>query len=389
MKKSFMKIGALSAAVAVMLTSGVLGFTDKAVKASEVEMKDSKQIVKEMGIGWDLGNSLDATASWLPIDADPSEFETAWGNPVTTKEMIDKIKEGGFKTVRIPITWGQHMAAAPDYTIDSKWMDRVQEVVDYCIDDGLYAIINVHHDSDWCVPTYEKEPEVTPKLQSLWTQVATRFKGYNDHLVFETLNEPRLIGTPYEWNGGTEESRDVVNKYNKVALDAIRATGGNNDERSVMIPPYAAASWGAPMSDLAIPDDDHIIVSLHAYSPYTFAMDASGTDKWGTDADRASLDAELDSFYNAFVAKGIPVVIGEFGSINKDNIDSRKALAAHFVSGARKRGMACIWWDNNVSAPAKQGETFGIFNRTTYTWEFPELHNALINSYNNTKSLYE
>lgn len=175
----------------------------------------------------------------------------------------------------------------------------------------------------------------------------------------------------------------MVNRLNKVALNAIRSTGGNNSNRSVMIPTYAASGMSLTINYLEIPDDDNIIVSLHAYTPYTFAMDVSGTDYWGSSSDIQALNDEFDSYYNTFVAKGIPVVIGEFGSINKNNTTSRSNLAYSIVSAAKKIGISCIWWDNN-SIIVWQGETFGLLNRSTLTWEFPEIVGALINGYNNT-----
>lgn len=331
-----------------------------------------------MGIGWNLGNTLDCTGSWIN-SKDPSAYETAWGNPVTTKAMIDKIKEGGFKTVRIPVSWGEHMGEAPEYKVDEAWLNRVKEIVDYCIDNGLYAIVNVHHDSEWCYPSYEKEEEASRRLEKLWTQIATVFKDYDDHLVFETLNEPRELNTSYEWIGGSDEGRDVVNHYNEVALKAIRATGDNNVDRSVMIPTYAASGSSTAINSLKIPEDKHIIVSLHAYSPYFFAMDTSAqsTDFWGTAQDKANLANELAYYGSAFGET--PVVIGEFGSINKENTSSRKALASYYVTCARQNKMACIWWDNNASKVGS--ENFGLFDRANLNWYFPEIHNALVNAY--------
>lgn len=382
-KKSFFKLTTVITAMSLLLTTGILTSTSKEVYASE--MKSSKEIVNDMGVGWNLGNTFDSLNTNLSINASPESFETAWGNPVTSKSLIDKIKNSGFKTIRIPVSWGQHMEGAPNYTINSSWLNRIKEVVDYAINDGLYVIINVHHDSDWCIPTYAKEAEVTPKLQSLWTQVATKFKNYDDHLIFETLNEPRLVNTQYEWNGGTSESRDVVNKYNAAALKAIRATGGNNSSRSVMIPTYAASGMDTTINDMVVPNDKNIIVSLHAYSPYFFAMDINGTNTWGSNSDKASLDSELDKYYNKFVANGTPVVIGEFGSINKNNLDSRVKLAKYFVSAAKKRTMPCIWWDNNY-ADANKSETFGLLNRSSLTWYFEDIQKALISGYNGETS---
>ncbi|CDM69884.1 putative Endoglucanase A [Clostridium bornimense] len=376
-KKRILKMAAVCTTMVMMLSGGAL--MGNGEKAQAAQMKTAKEVVKDMGVGWNLGNSLDSTGTWLGNNGDPTSYETAWGNPKTTKAMINKIKEAGFKTVRIPVSWGQHMGSASSYTVDEAWMDRVQEVVDYCIDNDLYVVLNTHHD-DWIVPTYSSQSEVEPKLEKLWTQIATRFKSYDDKLIFETLNEPRVQGSAEEWNGGTTETRTVINSYNKVALEAIRSTGGNNAKRAVMMPTNAATGLEVALNDLVLPDDDNLIVSIHAYSPYNFAMNASGTSSWNSSTDKAELEAEFDRYYNKFVAKGIPVVIGEFGSINKGNDSDRVQHAKDFIEVATTRNIPCIWWDNNYSK-VNEGETFGIFNRNDLTWYHEDIQKALISTY--------
>ena len=356
--------------------------------ASEIPMKSSTKIVDEMGLGWNLGNTLDSYSDWVN-SSDPKEHEKSWGNPVTTKEMINKVKEGGFKTIRIPVTWAKHIGDAPEYTIDSAWMDRVQEVVDYAIDNNMYVILNTHHDSDWIIPSYEKEAEITDKIEKLWSQIADRFKDYDDHLILETFNEIREKGSPYEWNGGTEEGRDVLNHYNAAAVKTIRESGGNNDERSIIVQTYAASGSNKAIDGFVLPDSKNLIVSLHSYSPYNFAMNAYDqwqTDKWGSDADKENLKNELQYYYDSFVAKGVPLVMGEMGSTNKNNTDDRKELAKYYIQYAKERHIPCIWWDNGLHGEG--GENFGLFDRNNLNWYFPEIHNALVNSYNNTSFKY-
>ena len=377
-KKKVLKMAAVCTTMAMMLSVGALMGSGEKVQAAQ--MKSAKEVVKDMGVGWNLGNSLDSTGSWLGNNGDPTSYETAWGNPKTTKAMINKIKEAGFKTVRIPVSWGQHMGASPNYTVDEKWMNRVQEVVNYCIDNNLYVVLNIHHE-DWIVPTNVKKSEVEPKLEKLWTQIATRFKNYDDKLIFEALNEPRVQGSAEEWSGGTKETRTVINSYNKVALKAIRSTGGNNAKRAVMMPTNAASGAEVALNDLVLPDDSNLIVSIHAYSPYNFAMNTSGTSSWNSSKDKGELESEFDRYYNKFVAKGIPVVIGEFGSINKGNDSARVQHAKDYIEVATKRNIRCIWWDNNYSK-VNEGETFGIFNRNNLTWYHEDIQKALISTYN-------
>lgn len=374
------------AAIAVI---GV-AFTVRGVNAyaSEIPMKSSTAIVDEMGLGWNLGNTLDSYSDWVN-SSDPKEHEKSWGNPVTTKEMIDKVKEGGFKTIRIPVTWTKHIGDAPEYTIDGAWMDRVQEVVDYAIENNMYVILNTHHDSDWIIPSYEKEAEITDKIEKVWSQIADRFKDYDDHLILETFNEIREKGSPYEWNGGTEEGRDVLNHYNAAAVKAIRESGGNNDERAIIVQTYAASGSSNAIDGFVLPDSKNLIVSLHSYSPYNFAMNAYDqwqTDKWGSEADKENLKNELQYYYDSFVAKGVPLVMGEMGSTNKNNTDDRKELAKYYIQYAKERHIPCIWWDNGLHGEG--GENFGLFDRNNLNWYFPEIHNALVNSYNNTSFKY-
>lgn len=364
-KKTLSLVTSLVVATSIFCTSNA---------SASTKMRSAKEIVSSMGAGWNLGNSLESGSY---NNTSVYDFETSWGNIQTTKAMIDEIKKAGFTTVRIPVKWGPHMNSTGDYKVKDEWMNRVNEVVDYCISNDLYTIINVHHDEDWVIPDYNNLNTVTPRLESLWTQIATHFKNYDDKLIFETLNEPRLKNTIYEWNGGTPEYRDIVNKYNQSALTAIRNTGGNNSKRAVMMPTYAASINDDCLNDFVAPNDSNIIVSLHAYIPLNFAMDLPGTSVWGSSSDKSALDTEINKYYNTFVKKGIPVIISEFGSINKNNTDSRVTLAGYFVNAAKKKGIPCIWWDNNHSS-ANTSESYGIFNRNNLTWTFEEIKNTLI-----------
>ncbi len=321
-------------------------------------------LVKDMKIGWNLGNSFDALGG----------DETYWGNPATTKPMIDAVAAKGFKTIRIPCSWGEHVGAGPSYTIDPARLDRVQAVVDWCLANGMYAIVNMHHDNKWLVPTYAAEAAATAEMKAIWSQIANRFKTYSDYLVFETMNEPRVEGSANEWIGGTEENRTVINHFNQAALDSIRATGGNNASRWVVITTHAATSMDIAIEALAIPNDTHILVSQHTYYPYSFALDSGGTSTWGTEKEKTDMDIELDRIADFWNAKGIPVIIGEWASLDKGNTAARVAHAEYYAGGVRNRGMLGIWWDNG----AKGSGGMGIFDRKTLTWFYPEIADALM-----------
>lgn len=320
--------------------------------------------VKEMKLGWNLGNTLDATPGG----------ETGWGNPVTTKQMIDAVKAAGFNTVRLPVTWKDHLGPAPDYVIEPTWLARVQEVANYVLSNGMYAIVNTHHDEWVSVMPDADQAAITDKLSKLWTQIATAFRSSDDHLVFETLNEPRTTDST-QWTGGTPAARTILNGYNAAAVSAIRNTGGNNALRFVMIPTHGANAATECINALVIPNDDpRIIISLHTYYPWPFSGDTAGTAEFGTPSDLTAMNAELDRVANLTVKKGRAAIIGEWGSLDKSNTAARVTHARAYAAAVRQHGLVPIWWDNNVVG-AEAG--FGIFNRSMLSWYYPEIKDAL------------
>lgn len=323
-----------------------------------------KEFVLDMGSGWNLGNTLDT-----------EDFDvTAWGNPLTTQAMIDEIAAKGFNTLRLPVTWRFHTGAAPDYLIEPGWLNSVEEIANFALSNNMYVIINIHHDDEWIVPTYENAPSVKDRLIKIWTQIANKFKPYGDYVILETLNEPRHEGSPEEWEGGTAEGRDVVNQYHQVSVDAIRATGGNNAVRKIMVSTYAAGTGENVLEDYVIPnDDENIIVSIHSYSPYLFSL--AGTDPtWGTDEDKAQLTQEFNIIQNKFESEGRAVVMGEWGSTFSDNENDRLAHAEYYANLCAERGICPIWWDNGNASE------FGIFNRNTLEWVYPEIADAIVDA---------
>ena len=339
------------------------------------------ELVKDMKVGWNLGNTLDAT------NASDVTAETSWGNPVTTKLMFDAVKDAGFNVVRVPVSWGTHMDS--DYKVDPAWMSRVREVVDYGIDNDMYVILNTHHE-EWYFPTEEDKEQDKEQLKALWEQIAEEFKGYDEHLIFEGLNEPRLRGTPQEWNGGTDAAREIVNEYEQVFYDTVRASGGNNDKRCLMITPYAASSDNRAMQALKLPSDTdkNLIVSVHAYLPYSFALDTKGTDQFDAASDGGVIDGLFNNLDTLFLSKEIPVIVGEFGSVNKNfNVEERVECVTYYLERAKQSGVPCIWWDNN--AFFGDGENFGLLMRSSVTnddfsnvWDPKEVVDAIMGVYN-------
>ena len=336
-------------------------------------------LVSEMKIGWNLGNTLDAYNSNQQSQT-PAAAETCWGNPITTQAMIDAVKAAGFNTVRIPTTYVTHTGSGPNYTIDSAWLQRVQQVVDYAYKNKMYVILNIHHENDWLIPTNAKKDECNARIKALWTQIANYFKDYSDYLVFETLNEPRLVGSAEEWQGGTSEGRAVVNSFNQTAVDAIRATGGNNAKRFIMVTPYGANSGSNALNDFKLPADSatgRLIVSLHAYSPYNFALNTNGVSTF-SDSDAQQLKSDFAAIYNRYVSKGTAVVMGECGALDKKNDTARVAWAKAYFGAAKQYGITCVLWDNN--AVNTTGENFGYLNRSTLQWYCPSVIQAMVSS---------
>lgn len=328
-------------------------------------------MVADMRVGWNLGNTLDATGG------SGLGSETSWGNPKTTKEMIDVMVDAGFNVIRIPITWDGHFGSAPDYKIDEEWLNRVQEVVDYAFENDVYVIINMHHE-DWHFPSNQNKDQASEILQALWTQVAERFRDYDEKLIFEGLNEPRKKGTAMEWNGGDYEGKQVVNHFAQVFVETVRATGGNNTIRNLMVTGYAASSNKETLRNISLPADNHLIVSVHAYTPYEFSLNITGTAEWNADKDTKDIDYVMKSIDELFLQKGIPVIIGEFGALNKENEEERAEWVSYYLTKAKEIGVPCVWWDNGSFSG--DGENFGLLNRRDLNIAYPKLLKAIMDA---------
>lgn len=345
-------------------------------RSGEVRDITPAELIAEMNIGWNLGNSLDATGG------QGITSETSWGNPKTTQAMIDAVSARGFNTIRIPVTWGGHFGAAPDYTIDSAWMERVQEVVNYAIDDDMYVILDSHHEEDWRIPDKEHIDVVGDEVYKLWAQIAENFVDYGDHLIFEGLNEPRMKGSPEEWSGGKKEGWECINILNQKFIDAVRSTGGNNEKRLLLVTTYASSAVGKAMANADIPDDPHTAFSIHAYTPYVFTYHANQTGELFTWD--GSKDQEIDWLFNDlkkyYLNNNIPVIITEFGAVNKDGNDEDVARwVTKYLETAKENGVPCVWWDNGYYTEGN--ELFGIFDRKNCTWFTDTVVDAMMKVY--------
>lgn len=356
-------------AIAALMTMCVT----QVASAAEMNGNTATELVSFIGTGWNLGNTLDAIGGGNSLSS-----ETSWGNPKTTKAMIDAVKAQGFSAVRVPVSWGNH-TTGDNFTIDSKWLARVKEVVDYCIDNDMYVILNIHHDTStqYYYPSSEYKEQSVKFVTSIWTQVAKYFKDYDQKLIFETLNEPRLAGTGDEWwfdvnnpNNAVRDSISAINALNQTAVDAIRAAGGKNTDRCIMVPGYDASIDGCTTSTFKLPDDstpNRLIVSVHAYTPYNFALNANGTAEFTND-----LKNEVDYLYSTIkshiIDKGVPAIIGETSASNKNNAAERVKWAQYYMGKSAEYGVPCMLWDNNAFNGGDRGECHGHLNRSTLGW---------------------
>lgn len=334
----------------------------------EENMNEAMEFVKGLKAGVSIGDTLDATRDDGGREEDPAVYETAWGNPVIREGLIDAILREGFNVIRIPVSWRNHLGDAPEFSIEESWMNRVQEVVDHAYGKGAYVILNLHHE-DWNTPYYDNQDAICAKMKAVWSQIAARFADYDEHLIFEGQNEPRKVGTPLEWNGGDQEGWDVVNAANRAFVDTVRQGGGHNPKRYLMVPGYGA-NCTVGIRHLAVPADGRVMVSVHAYEPYEFALQNPGRSAWNRDT--AAIDKLMQDLRELFLSKGIPVVLGEFGAMNKGgNEEERAAWVECYVSRAREAGVPCIWWDNGRFEG--DGELFGLFDRYDFHCVFPKV----------------
>ena len=377
---------------------------EKAIKdENELKFDDSiraKQIMDQMGFGWNLGNTLDA---WHTDKQDQGlDSETVWGVTKTTEDIIKGLVDKGIKTIRIPVTWHNHIID-DKYTIDPEWMQRVKTIVDWSIRSGLYVILNTHHDNaehqnikygQGYYPLRQDIVESEKFIYNIFRQIATAFNnGYDHHLIFEGLNEPRLVGTSFEWNYQKgeyicEEANSVLNEYLKLIVKAIRTTGGNNEKRFILVTPLAAAYSSAINQDFVFPGDSaynptnpKILLSVHMYLPYNFVMNPDMSFTTFEESYANELYSDFKNLYETFVLKGINIIVGEMGIVNKNNTEERVKWAKYYVSTARKFNMPCILWDNEYFDNTKSvGDTFGLYKRGEGKWEPEELIDAFVDA---------
>lgn len=393
----------LSAAMTIAsLTSGGTGGVPARAATSTSSFQDlnQQQITEAMGVGYNLGNSLEANDAGTPN-------ETAWGNPKLTEQFVLAAKSAGFQSIRIPVSYLNKIDDNNGYQIDSAWLDRVQEVVDYCVKNDMYAIVNMHGDGyttingGWLLCGSSDQTKIREKYKACWQQIATRFKDYDEHLIFESMNE-EFDGTYGDPNRTYYEN---INTYNQIFVDTVRQTGGNNDKRWLLIPGwntdinYTVGDYG-----FALPTDQYlssgvaagekrIMISVHYYAPWEFCgTESQAVTQWGSKAtdstkkaswgDESYMVSQFKKLKDKFVSQGYPVVIGEFGAINKSSIDSQNTVCrADFYQKvcyyAKQNGLVPVAWDNGYNGVYG----FCLIDRSTNTVAHPEVVNAVMEIY--------
>lgn len=326
-------------------------------EAVEIELTGpAAELLDKIVAGWSLGNTLDSFSAEDYGKNAGLATETSWGNPKTTKELFDVLKENGVNAVRIPVTWYNHTVGGNQ--IDGAWMDRVQEIVDYAIDDGLYCILNMHHDTGadgWLRASDTNLEENKERFAAIWEQICERFRDYDEHLMFEGFNE--LLNDNNDWVNPGSRALEVTNELNQLFVDTVRASGGNNATRILVVNTYCAGGGKSITTGFVLPEDtaeNSIIVSAHVYQPFNFTAEEYPTATAWT---QAPIDSSLKNLYTSFVEKGIPTLVGEFGCVDKDNYQQRLSYIKYYVETCAKYGMKCFWWDN--------GSAYKLINRRT------------------------
>ena len=328
---------------------------------SESKLRDmtTMQITREMGIGINLGNTMESCGDWIWQWGDHTvkSYETAWGSPVITKEMINGIKREGFGVMRLPVHWFNMMG--DNYTINPDYLARVKEIVDWALDAKLYVILNIHHDEkDFFKNMPSKSQETIKNFKHIWTQIADAFKDYDDYLMFESLNEEACWGDVYnQWSGtdnGKKEVFDATFQLNQAFVDVIRASGGNNPERHLLLAGYCTdlTLTCDPMFKMPYDPIKRCAVSIHYYTPSNFCILTEDADwgkaqsTWGTKEDVKELNNNFDKVKRTFIDKGIPVIIGEYGAATKNkDYNSVKNFVYSVCKACYDRKILPVLWD--------------------------------------------
>ncbi|MGW3295885.1 cellulase family glycosylhydrolase [Streptomyces xiamenensis] len=321
--------------------------------------------VAAMQPGWNLGNTLDATGP----------DETSWGNPRVTREQLRAIRAQGFNSVRIPVTWSQHQGPAPAYAIDPDHLARVTEVVDWALEEDLYVLLNVHHDSwQWVMDMPAQREAVLARFTATWDQIAAAVRDAPERLLLESINEPF-----FEGSSGDVQNAELLHELNSVFVDRVRDTGGTNATRPLVLTTLHASPEQERVDELAetieIIGDPQLVATVHFYGYWPFSVNVAGGTRFDAVA-RQDLTDTFDRVHDVFTARGVPVIVGEYGLLGFDRStdtiqQGEKLKFFEFLGGyARQKQLTTMWWDNGQH-----------FDRTALTWRDPALYRQISSSW--------
>ncbi|WP_458118973.1 cellulase family glycosylhydrolase [Paenibacillus sp. Z6-24] len=366
-KRKYKSLLSLTMAAALLLSlvpsAASAASTEEAVQPKAVAATNMQSYVDAMQPGWNLGNTLDATGA----------DETSWGNPRVTQTLIKQVAAQGYKSIRIPVTWDTHIGAAPNYTIDPAYLSRVEEVVNWALNENLYVMINVHHDSWLWISKMETQHDtVLARYNAVWKQIADRFKNTSNKLMFESVNEPRFT------DGGTKDEakqQQMLDELNLSFHKILRASGGQNATRPLVLSTLEASPSQERMTALSNTmsklNDSNLIATVHYYGYWPFSVNIAGYTKFNEEVQK-DITTTFDNVYNTFTAKGIPVILGEYGLLGFDKntgvIEQGEKLKFFEFLGyyMKQKKVATMLWDNGQH-----------FNRTNYTWSDPDLFSVI------------
>lgn len=338
----------------------------------------SVELTQVMGVGWNLGNSLEAIGG-----------ETAWGNPLVTQQLINSVKAAGFDTLRVPVAWSKFSDEA-NFVIDSSWMARVEEVVNYALNADMYVIMNIHWDGGWMQPTYAQQNYVNNRLSIMWEQIATHFRDYDDRLLFAGTNEVMVEG---DYGTPTEEYYTVQNSFNQTFVTTVRATGGRNATRHLVVQGFNT-NIDHTVNFADIPVDtvaDRLMMEVHYYDPYNFTLNEnSNITQWGaiatdpnateTWANEAWVDTQFQRMKTNFVDQGIGVILGEYGVISRPNVANHEVYRTYWneyiTESAVRHGLVPVYWDNGYAGNAGMA----IFDRNNGNQLYPAIIDAIVSA---------
>lgn len=344
-------------------------------------------IVQQMSPGWNLGNTLEAIGTG-PVPRTTSQ-EGAWGNPAVTQALMNAVRDAGFKSVRIPVSWAQY--ADSGNNISPFWLDRVAEVVGYARNAGLYVVINVHWDGGWMQPTYADQVAVNARITKFWTQIGNRLKDTDDRVMFAGTNEVMVTDV---FSAPTAENCAVQNSFNQAFVNAVRATGGTNATRYLVVQGYNTNIDYTISCNATLPTDSaasRLMMEVHYYDPYDFTLN-TGSSIWqwgsiatnpgatGTWANEAYTDAQFQKIKVNFVDKRVPVILGEYAASLRTEFDPtgvyRNYWDKYVTGSAYRHGLVPVYWDNGYT----DNHQSGLFNRGTATPAYPVTIGEIVNA---------